>query len=253
VGAGGTDNQVDRAVHPTDTPNPSRSSGETQPATGLLTTGATSSPYSATVPGQCRWRLEGRWNLIRATARAASTPTVAMATTPPPAPTRGPTSHEGVSNTPSLSLSLSQAQTRSSNLDLTYAVAIVSTTMVSEPLIYSRRLASGLRTQKRERETLTLEKRSAKRGGLTFFLRVLGVVGTPIQSRVDFHWQPRQERREGFDPGHRRGFSSLRHARDPRRPLGLQGARGGPGAALGWAAGAGAAGHVAAPELPWAG
>jgi hypothetical protein len=35
-----------------------------------------------------------------------------------------------------------------------------------------------------------------------------------------------------------------------RRPLGLQGARGGPGAAPGWAAGAGAAGHVAAPELP---
>jgi hypothetical protein len=38
-----------------------------------------------------------------------------------------------------------------------------------------------------------------------------------------------------------------------RRLLGLQGARGGPGAALGWAAGARAAGHVAAPELPWAG
>jgi hypothetical protein len=37
------------------------------------------------------------------------------------------------------------------------------------------------------------------------------------------------------------------------RPLGLQGARGGPGAALGWAAGAGAAGHVAAPEVPRAG
>jgi hypothetical protein len=36
-----------------------------------------------------------------------------------------------------------------------------------------------------------------------------------------------------------------------RRPLGLQGARGGPGAALGWAAGA--AGHVVAPELPRAG
>jgi hypothetical protein len=34
------------------------------------------------------------------------------------------------------------------------------------------------------------------------------------------------------------------------RPLGLQGARGGPGDALGWAAGAGAEGHVAAPELP---
>jgi hypothetical protein len=30
-------------------------------------------------------------------------------------------------------------------------------------------------------------------------------------------------------------------------------ARGGPGAAPGWAAGAGAAGHVAAPELPWDG
>jgi hypothetical protein len=38
-----------------------------------------------------------------------------------------------------------------------------------------------------------------------------------------------------------------------RRPLGLQGARGGSGAALGWAAGAGATGHVAAPELPRAG
>jgi hypothetical protein len=38
-----------------------------------------------------------------------------------------------------------------------------------------------------------------------------------------------------------------------RRPLGLQGARGGPKAALGWGAGAGAAGHVAALELPRAG
>jgi hypothetical protein len=64
--------------------------------------------------------------------------------------------------------------------------------MVSEPLIYSRRLASGLRTQKRERETitLTLEKRLAKRGGLTFSSasnhedEVLGVAGTPIQSRA---------------------------------------------------------------------
>jgi hypothetical protein len=37
-----------------------------------------------------------------------------------------------------------------------------------------------------------------------------------------------------------------------RRPLGLQGARSGPRAALGWAVGAGAAGHVVAPELPWA-
>jgi hypothetical protein len=35
-----------------------------------------------------------------------------------------------------------------------------------------------------------------------------------------------------------------------RRPLGLQGTRGGPEAALGWATGAGAAGHVAVPELP---
>jgi hypothetical protein len=64
--------------------------------------------------------------------------------------------------------------------------------MVSEPLIYSRRLASGLRTQKREREiiTLTLEKRSVKRGGLTFSSapthedEVLDVTGTPIQSRA---------------------------------------------------------------------
>jgi hypothetical protein len=35
-----------------------------------------------------------------------------------------------------------------------------------------------------------------------------------------------------------------------RIPLGLQRAHGGPGAAPGWAAGARAAGHVAAPELP---
>jgi hypothetical protein len=38
-----------------------------------------------------------------------------------------------------------------------------------------------------------------------------------------------------------------------RRPLGLQDTRGGPGAAPRWAAGAGAAGHVAAPELPRSG
>jgi hypothetical protein len=104
-GAGGTDNEVDRAVHPTNTPNPSRSSGEAQPAAGLLTTVATSSPYSTVVPGLCRWRPEGRRDLVRAAACAASTPTVAMATMPPPAPMRGPTTHECVSRTPSLSLS----------------------------------------------------------------------------------------------------------------------------------------------------
>jgi hypothetical protein len=38
-----------------------------------------------------------------------------------------------------------------------------------------------------------------------------------------------------------------------RRPLDLQGARGGPGAAPSWAAGARVTGHVAAPELPRAG
>jgi hypothetical protein len=38
-----------------------------------------------------------------------------------------------------------------------------------------------------------------------------------------------------------------------RRPLGLQGTRGGSRAVPGWAAGAGAAGHAAAPELPRAG
>jgi hypothetical protein len=38
-----------------------------------------------------------------------------------------------------------------------------------------------------------------------------------------------------------------------RRPLGLQGTHDGPGAAPGWVAGAGAAGHVATPELPRAG
>jgi hypothetical protein len=38
-----------------------------------------------------------------------------------------------------------------------------------------------------------------------------------------------------------------------RGPLSLQGTRGDPGAAPGWAAEAGAAGHVVAPELPRAG
>jgi hypothetical protein len=38
-----------------------------------------------------------------------------------------------------------------------------------------------------------------------------------------------------------------------RRPLGLQGTRDGPGTAPGWAAGVGAARHVAALELPRAG
>jgi hypothetical protein len=38
-----------------------------------------------------------------------------------------------------------------------------------------------------------------------------------------------------------------------RRPLGLQGTRGGPGAAPSWAAEAEATGHVVAPELPQAG
>jgi hypothetical protein len=50
--------------------------------------------------------------------------------------------------------------------------------------------------------------------------------------------------------GHAQGylFTLIAH-----RPLGLQGARGNPGATLGWAAGAGAACHVTALELPWAG
>jgi hypothetical protein len=46
--------------------------------------------------------------------------------------------------------------------------------------------------------------------------------------------------------GHAQGISVTSIA---RRPLGLQGTRGGPGATPGRAAGAGAAGHVAAPEL----
>jgi hypothetical protein len=125
--------------------------------------------------------------------------------------------------------------------------------MVSEPLIYSRRLASGLRTQKREKETLTLEKRSAKRGGLTFSSVCSASPAPRSRAASTFRRQQRQERREGFDLGRRRDFSSPRRARDPRRPLGLQGTHGGPRAALGWAAGAGAAGHVTAPELPWAG
>jgi hypothetical protein len=50
--------------------------------------------------------------------------------------------------------------------------------------------------------------------------------------------------------GHAQGISVTLIA---RRSLGLQGTRDGPGAAPGRAAGAEAAGHVAAPELPRAG
>jgi hypothetical protein len=50
--------------------------------------------------------------------------------------------------------------------------------------------------------------------------------------------------------GHVKGISVTLIA---RRPLGLQGTRGGPGAAPGWAAGAEATGHMAAPKLPRAG
>jgi hypothetical protein len=50
--------------------------------------------------------------------------------------------------------------------------------------------------------------------------------------------------------GHAQGISVTLIA---RCPLGLQGTRGGLGAALGWAAGAEATGHMAAPELPRAG
>jgi hypothetical protein len=50
--------------------------------------------------------------------------------------------------------------------------------------------------------------------------------------------------------GHAQGISVTLIA---RRPLGLQGTRGGSGAAPGWAAGAEAAGHVAAPKLLGAG
>jgi hypothetical protein len=120
--------------------NPSRSSGEAQPAVGLLTTGATSSPYSAAVPGQCYWRPEGRRDLVR----VASTPTIAMATTPPPAPTPSPAIHEGASRTSSLPLSLSLMPRQDPVPDLTYAVAILFLSMVSVSLIYSCRLASGL-------------------------------------------------------------------------------------------------------------
>jgi hypothetical protein len=50
--------------------------------------------------------------------------------------------------------------------------------------------------------------------------------------------------------GHTQGISVILIA---RRPLGLQGTRGGPVAAPGWVAGAEATEHVAAPELPRAG
>jgi hypothetical protein len=52
---------------------------------------------------------------------------------------------------------------------------------------------------------------------------------------------------KGDHDGHARGISYYFNSTC------LQGIRGGPRAAPGWAAGAGAAGHVVAPELPWVG
>jgi hypothetical protein len=152
VGAGGTDHQVDRAVHPIDTRNPSRSSGEAQSAAGLLTTEATSTPYSAAVPGQCRWRPEGRRDLVR----AASTPTVAMVTTPPPAPTRGPTTHEGVSHTPSLSC---LDKIRQPRLNLYDSIRIPQCLQLTNPV-------NGL-----EQKSLKLHPRIAGRSNQSYLAR----------------------------------------------------------------------------------
>jgi hypothetical protein len=104
---------------------------------GLLTTGATSSPYSAVVPGQCRWRPEGHRDLVRTAARAASTPTVAMATTPPPVTTK-------VCPTPLLSLMPRQDP---ATPDLTYAVAITNTTIICCTILSVAPLSIGNRKE----------------------------------------------------------------------------------------------------------
>jgi hypothetical protein len=81
---------------------------------------------------------------------------------------------------------------------------------------------------------------------------------SPLSTRLAGAWcllVVRHPRRCAHSPkrdhdGHAQGISVTLTA---RRPLGLQGTRGGPGAAPSWAAGAGAARHVTAPELPRAG
>jgi hypothetical protein len=99
----------------------------------------------------------------------------------------------------------------------------------------------------------------------------------PMSTRLACAWcllVVRRFRRYAHSPkgdhdGHAQGisvyFNSMptvgppRHTWRPRSCPGLGSgswghrSRGGPEAAPGWAAGAGAAGHVAAPELPWAG
>jgi hypothetical protein len=143
--------------------------------------------------------------------------------------------------------------------------------MVSEPLIYSRRLASGLRTQKRERETLTLEKGSPKMGGLTFSSACSAspaprskAASTFVGNRgkSDMRVSTWASPQFLFSETHARPMKTIGPLRGTWRPRSCPGlgsgswscrTRGGPGAALGWAAGAGAAGHVVAPELPWAG
>ena len=64
---------------------------------------ATSLPFASAVPGQSRWRPEGRRDLRRLAAASASTPISttldAMASGPSPAPT----THEGTLRTPPLS------------------------------------------------------------------------------------------------------------------------------------------------------
>ena len=60
---------------------------------------ATSLPFAFAVPGQSRWRPEGRRDLRRLTAPPTSTTLDAMASGPPPAPT----THEGMLRIPPLS------------------------------------------------------------------------------------------------------------------------------------------------------
>jgi hypothetical protein len=88
--------------------------------------------------------------------------------------------------------------------------------------------------------------------------RTAAALQPPLTTRVAGAWcllVVRRLRRCAHSPkrdhdSHAQGISVTLIA---RRPLGFQGTHGDPGAAPGWAVGAEAAGHAAAPELPRAG
>jgi hypothetical protein len=188
-----------------------------------------------------------------------------MATTPPPAPTRGPATTK-VCPAPLLSLScLDKIRLPRPNLcgsDRGYNNGIRASNLLAK-------ISVGIKNTKEGKGNPNPRKEVGEKGRTHLFLRVLGVAGTPIQSRVDFSSATAARATRGFRPGASpqflfsetrvRPMKTVGPSRGTWRPRSCPGlgsgswsrrTRGSPGAAPGWAAGAGATGHVVAPEFP---